>query len=176
MLTRLGTPASPEDAVGLLLDCHDRIRTFVALARRIAAAGPDERAGVPEAAARVARYFAQALPLHARDEEESVLPRLRGRAPDVDAALAAMQREHREHEEPLGAVVAACEVLARDPARHAELAPGLARTADELDAHFARHLRREEEVVFPALRRLLTREDDAAIVRELRARRGVTGR
>jgi iron-sulfur cluster repair protein YtfE (RIC family) len=171
MLTRLGAQAPPEDAVGLLLECHDRIRTFVAMARRIAAARPDERAGVAEAAARVARDFEQALPLHALDEERSILPRLRGRAPDVDAALDAMAREHREHERPLGAVVAACDLLSRDPARLDELAPALATAAAELDAHFVEHLRREEGVIFPAMRRLLSAEDDAAIVRELRARR-----
>jgi iron-sulfur cluster repair protein YtfE (RIC family) len=172
MLTRLGAPTTPEDAVALLLECHERIRTFVAMARRIAEALPDQRAGVPEAAARVSRYFTQALPLHARDEEESILPRLRGRAADVDAALEVMAREHREHERPLGEVVAACDALVRDPGRHAELAPALARSAAELDAHFVEHLRREEAVVFPAMRRLLSREEDAAIVRELRARRG----
>lgn len=176
MLTRLGAPATPEDAVGLLLECHQRIRTFVALARRIAAARPDERAGVAEAAARVARYFGQALPLHALDEEQSILPRLRGRAPDVDAALDAMAREHREHERPVAEVVEACDALARDPARHAEVAPALRRAAAELEAHFVEHLRREEAVVFPAIRRLLSPEDDAAIVRELRARRGVGAR
>lgn len=104
MLTRLGAPATPEDAVGLLLECHHRIRTFLALARRIAAAGPGDRGDVADSAARVTRYFTQALPLHARDEEESVLPRLRGRAADVDVALEVMAREHREHEGPLGEV------------------------------------------------------------------------
>lgn len=172
MLTRLGAPATPEDAVGLLLECHDRIRTFVAMARRVAAAGPDDRAGLAEAAGRVSRYFSEALPLHALDEEASVLPRLRGRAPELDAALDAMAREHRAHEGPLGVVVEACEAIARDPSRHGELAPALARAAADLDAHFVEHLRREEEIVFPALRRLLSAEDDAAIVRELRARRG----
>src|SRR5512132_579542 len=108
MLTRLGAPAAPDDAVGLLLECHDRIRSFLALARRVAQAGPAERDGVAEAAARVRRYFAEALPLHARDEEESILPRLRGREPAVDAELAAMEREHREHGPPLAALVAAC--------------------------------------------------------------------
>jgi iron-sulfur cluster repair protein YtfE (RIC family) len=172
VLTRLGAPATPEDAVGLLLECHDRIRTFIAMARRIATAGPAERAGVAEAAARVARYFAQALPLHALDEEQSILPRLRGRAPEVDAALDAMTREHREHDRPLGAVVASCEILARAPERLDEIAPALGRAALALDAHFVEHLRREETVIFPAMRRLLTGADDAAIVRELRARRG----
>ncbi len=173
MLTRLGAPAAPDDAVGLLLECHDRIRSFLALARRVAEAGPAERDGVPEAASRVRRYFAEALPLHARDEEESILPRLRGREPAVDAELAAMEREHREHGPPLGALVAACAELSRDPARLDELAPTIGRAAEELERHFGEHLRREEAVIFPALRRLLGPADDAAIVREIRARRGV---
>ena len=172
MLTRLGATATPEDAVALLLECHDRIRSFLAMAGRIAAAGPGERDGVAEAAARVARYFRQALPLHARDEEDSILPRLRGADPEVDAALADMEREHGEHAAPLATLVAACESLAAEPSRLPELAPSLSRTVAELDAHFAGHLRREEAVIFPAMRRLLSPADDAAIVRELRARRG----
>lgn len=172
MLTRLGARPTPEDAVGLLLECHARIRAFVHLARRIAAVRPDERAGVAEAAARVSRYFSQALPLHALDEEQSVLPRLRGRAAELDAALDAMAHEHREHERPLAVVIAACDALARDPTGLDAVAPALSRAAAELDAHFAQHLDREESVVFPAVRRLLSPEDDTAIVRELRARRG----
>ena len=172
MLTRLGAPAPAEDAVGLLLECHGRIRTFVAVARRIAAADPCERAGLADAAARVARYLREALPLHALDEEQSVLPRLQGRAAAVDEALAEMAREHRDHERPLAAVVAACDELAAHPDRLDVVAPALARAAAELDAHFVRHLKSEESVIFPAMRLLLSREDDAAIVRELRARRG----
>ena len=175
MLTRLGAPATSEDSVGLLLECHDRIRSFLALARRIAEAGPGAREGVADAAARVSRYFREALPLHARDEEESILPRLRGREPAVDEALAEMAREHAAHGPPLAALVAGCDALAADPGRLDAVAPALARAAAELDAHFAEHLRREEGVIFPALRRLLAAEDDAAIVRELRARRGVAG-
>lgn len=176
MLTRLGAPAAPDDAVGLLLDCHERIRGFLALAARLAEAGLAERDGVAEAAARVRRYFSEALPLHARDEEESVLPRLRGKDPAVDAELDEMRREHGEHGPPLDALVQACAALAEDPSRQGALAPALRRAAAELDAHFAQHLRREEAVIFPALRRLLSSEEDAAVVREIRARRGVAAR
>lgn len=171
MLTRLGKPAVAGDAVDLLLECHDRIRSFLALARRIAEAGPGGAEGVSEAADRVRRYFGEALPLHARDEEESVLPRLRGRDPAVDAALGTMAREHEEHERPLRVLVDACAGLARDPARHAELARVLLAATAELERHFAAHLRREEEVIFPAVRRLLDPASDRDIVRELRARR-----
>jgi iron-sulfur cluster repair protein YtfE (RIC family) len=176
MLTGLGKPAAPGDAVDLLLECHQRIRSFLALARRIAEAGPADQEAVPEAAARVHRYFTQALPLHAKDEEESILPRLRGKDPRVDVELEVMAREHAEHERPLGALVEACEVLAHDPARHASLVPALATATEELERHFAVHLRREEEVIFPAVRRLLDRASDSDIVKEIRARRAPSGR
>jgi hemerythrin-like domain-containing protein len=171
MLSRLGKPAALGDSVDLLLECHERIRSFLALARRIAEAVPADQEAVAEAAASVRRYFTQALPLHAKDEEESILPRLRGKDPLVDAELEIMAREHAEHEPPLGTLVDACEVLASDTARHAELSPAIATATEELERHFAVHLQREEEVIFPAVRRLLDRASDSEIVKEIRARR-----
>ncbi len=173
MLTVLGKSSQPAGAVDLLLECHDRIRSFLALALRIPGARAEDPAMVAEAAGRVRRYFVEALPLHAQDEEESILPRLRGRDPAVDAALDLMAREHAEHERPLGALVAACERVALEPGRHAELAPAIAAATAELERHFSGHLRREEEIIFPALRRLLDARADAEIGREIRARRGV---
>lgn len=174
MLTRLGSPAVAGDAVDLLLECHERIRTFVAMARRIAEVGPSEPGSVAEAAACVRRYFTEALPLHAQDEEESILPRLRGLDARVNADLDAMTREHREHERPLGELVAACDRIAHAPEKVAELASALGEAAAELERHFALHLGREEAVIFPAMRRLLDRSTDAAIMREIRERRGVS--
>lgn len=173
MLTRLGKPAAHGDAVDLLLECHARIRAFLAMARRVADGASAPREELATAAGRVHAYFTRALPLHARDEEESILPRLRGRDPEVDRELATMVHEHAEHAAPLEALVGACAVLAQDPARHGEVAPALDAAAAELERHFAAHLAREEAVVFPAMRRLLDADADAAIVRELRARRGV---
>jgi hemerythrin-like domain-containing protein len=171
MLTKIGSPAAAGDAVDLLLECHERIRSFLALARRIAEAGPSEPGSVADAAARVRRYFTEALPLHAQDEEASILPRLRGLDPRVDGELEAMAREHREHERPMRELVAACEQLARVPERLPELAPVVARAAEALDDHFVLHLGREEAVIFPAMRRLLDASADAVIMREIRARR-----
>jgi iron-sulfur cluster repair protein YtfE (RIC family) len=172
MLTRIGKPAAAGDAVDLLRECHERIRSFLALARRIGEVGPYSRDSVADAAARVRRYFAEALPLHAQDEEESILPRLRGLDATVDAELEAMVREHREHDRPMGELVAACERIARAPERLHELASVVGSAAAELERHFAEHLGREESVIFPAMRRLLDRSADADIVREMRGRRG----
>lgn len=176
MLTKIGKRPqldAAEDAVALFLDCHERIRAFVALARRLGEPAAGDAAAIRDAAARVHRYFTEALPLHARDEEESLLPRLRGLDPAVDAELAEMSREHGEHGRPLRSLLEACGAIVSDPELHGALAPVIAAAAEELDRHFVEHLRREEEVIFPAVRRLLDARADAEIVRELRARRGV---
>lgn len=172
MLTKLGAPRAPHDVVDLLLECHERIRSFTSLARRLAGAAALPRDDVADAASRVRRYFVEALPLHARDEEESIAPRLRGREPDVDRELAEMEREHAEHGELLLRLITTCEALGRAPERQAELAPGLAVTAEALARHFEAHLDREERVLFPAIRRLLAPAEQEQIVDELRRRRG----
>ncbi len=171
MLTRIGGGPSRSDVVDLLVECHGRIRSFLDLARRLAEARGLPEREVAEAAEAVRRYFAVALPLHARDEEDSILPRLRGLDPEVDAALEAMRREHAEHGEPVGRLVALCGELAASPRRLPDLAPHLALAVDALARHFAEHLRREEQIVFPAIRRLVDAATDARIREELRARR-----
>ena len=69
---------SPTDAgpAELLLACHGRIRWFTALAARLASAEPASEASVADAALRVHRYHAVALPLHQADEELSIARQL----------------------------------------------------------------------------------------------------
>ncbi len=176
MLIGPGKHAAPGDAVDLLLECHARIRHFLALARRLGEARGESPEALAEAAGQVHRYFTLALPLHARDEEESIAPRLKGRDAALDAELDAMAREHREHQRPLGTLVAACAEVAGDPGRLAEVAGILLRATAELEAQFAEHLAREEEVILPAVRRLLDAATDASVVSEMRGRRpGASG-
>jgi hemerythrin-like domain-containing protein len=171
MLTNLGKPPAPEDAVALLLECHGRIRSFLDLARRLGVARDVPLDVVADAAGRLHRYFSLALPLHARDEEDSVLPRLAGREREVDRELQAMRREHAEHQDPLRRLLRASVVLASSPSRLPDLAPAVAEAARDLSSHFEVHLAREESVIFPAVRRLLGPVADAEIVAEIRARR-----
>ncbi len=171
MLTGLGKPSTPSDAVDLLLECHVRIRHFTDMALRLGAASRAEPGEIADTAARVRRYFAEALPLHVRDEEDSLAPRLRGRDPVLDAAIAAMEREHGEHRESLEALIEAAGEIALDPASHARLRAELARAAGDLSRQFEVHLAQEEAIVLPAVRRLLDAASDAAIVGEMRQRR-----
>ena len=170
MLT-IGSPRPAEGIVDLLLECHGRIRSFTDLAVRLGEATAPTPSEVADAAGRVRRYFEDALPLHARDEEESVLPRLAGRDPTVDAALVAMHRDHLEHDVLLQPVVALCAQLAAAPERHAELAPALAQAARTLRAHFEEHLGAEEATIFPTIARVVPEDERRRMVEELRARR-----
>ncbi len=163
--------SEPTGFVGLLAECHGRIREVTAVAQRLGAAEQAPEAEIAEAAKRVHRYFSKALPLHVRDEEETVLPRLLGREPALDAALLRMREEHREHEAPLGELIAACAVLAAEPQRFAALRPVVAAAAERLAREFEVHLAAEEALIAPAIARLLSAEEQRTMTAELRARR-----
>ncbi len=172
MLNAIGTGRPAEGIVDLLLDCHARIRSFSELAVRLGEADAPSPAEVIDAAAQVQRYFVQALPLHARDEEETVLPRIAGRDPVVDAALVAMHRDHVGHDEVLEPVLSLCEELVAAPERHRELAAALAEAGRRLRSHFEVHLASEEATIFPMIARVVGEDEQRRMVDELRARRG----
>src|SRR5688572_12280939 len=111
MLTKIGPLKEPEDIVDMMLECHDRIRSFAALACRLANASEPSQDEIRDAAARVSRYFTEALPLHVADEEQSIVPRLTGKNPEVDSVLQKMHGEHLDHEAKLTTLVETCNRL-----------------------------------------------------------------
>ena len=171
MLLTIGSKPAGGDVVDLLLECHGRIRSFAALAVRLASAGPAPAAQVAESAQAIHRYFREALPLHVEDEEQSLAPRLRGLATDVDRALAGMTAQHREHTAYLEELLHLCSELGAQPGRHPVLARPLTTVAARLTADFERHLAQEEAVIFPALRSCLAPEVLTLILGEVRGRR-----
>jgi len=99
------------------------------------------------------------------------MPRLSGRATDIDTSLNRMLREHQDHEAALEPLLETCRILQASPDRIGELQPRLASTAEAVERDFLVHLREEEDVILPAIRTVLTDEERAAILGELRARR-----
>lgn len=163
-----------DNLVDLLLECHQRIRSFCALACKIGERsdyGSDE---VVEACLGVVRYFTLALPLHVQDEEESILPRLTGKQSHVDEALATMQAQHANHQRPIERLVTLCRALAEPSTASADLGSELRAVAPSLERELNEHLVLEESLIFPAIASYLGAEEQAEIVRELRARRQFT--
>jgi iron-sulfur cluster repair protein YtfE (RIC family) len=173
MLATIGRKPPPTDAVDLLVECHGRIRDRLALARRLTTAGDRPPAEIAEAAEGVRKYFSSSFLTHVRDEHELVVRLLRGFEPAVDAALAAMEEEHEQHELPIARLIATAGQLASAPERLAALRPELTEIVDTLEALLPPHLAREEELVFPAFRRLLLPERQADVAAEMRRRRGL---
>jgi hemerythrin-like domain-containing protein len=171
MLVTIGPSAEPGDVVDLLVACHDRIRFFIDLALRLAAATDVSNDEIGGAAARIMRYFSESLPLHVADEEESILPRLSGRDPALDRTLEAMRREHAEHEPHLEVLLKICRALQDNPEELPKFRKTLHASASQLVSAFSAHLSEEEKVVLPAIRSLLSDEERTAMLAELRARR-----
>jgi iron-sulfur cluster repair protein YtfE (RIC family) len=170
MLVQLGNRTVPQDAVELLSGCHDRIRRFLILARRLATTSSVAEAEIRVVASQIRRYFASAFPLHVADEEETIEPRLAGH--HVDNALDQMRADHVEHAQLVRPLVALCEKLERDPGQLPALATQLADVATRLALVLEAHLALEERIIFPALRRLSQGERDA-IRDAMRARREI---
>lgn len=171
MLTQIrSSQRTPPSLTDLLMECHGRIRRFVALARSIGAdrEAPDEQ--VADACLQVERYFREALPLHVLDEEDDILPRLRGLSPKVDAALAQMKEDHQGHEPRLQAVLAAASAVRANPADE-NLRASLDSRAKVLEHEFQRHLELEESIIFPAIALHLCEQTQEEIVQRMRSRR-----
>ena len=92
----------PEDALDLLLGCHQRIRHFTVTAKNLAHAQGATHDEIRMAAAGVHRYYSVSLPLHEADEEDSVRPRLDALDDErVHHALAAMHDQHQAIDESI---------------------------------------------------------------------------
>ena len=163
----------PEDPFSLLLECHQRIRTFLAMGQRLAAALDAPPRDVSEAAGRLERYFTVGLPKHVADEDLSLAPRLREREPSAEllATLETVERQHRELEVLLERLVARWRELQTAPERLAALAPALATDSEQLAVRMEEHLLLEERTLFPMVGAHLSEESVATLGAEMRARR-----
>lgn len=168
-----------DDPLGLMRDCHRRIEKFLGVLGRVA----DEIAGGPlpeshrEALAAALRYFANAAPWHTRDEEESLFPRLRRaddpRVLEVMNRIDALERDHARADEAHAAAHRLGTRWLEDGTLGAAEVAELKRLLEELRAMYGRHIEIEDGVVFPLARAVLSSSTQAAIGREMAARRGL---
>lgn len=171
MLITLGAKVETSDEpLALLEACHGRIRRFLALARAVGERDLP-RAEACDVAGQVVRYFRVAFPLHLEDEDCSLLPRLKGRDAAVDAALERMRAEHPVVDGQLEPLVQLCEAVQREQEASQGRREEIVALAPGIEQAFEAHLVHEEEVLFPAARRILGAEEQVALREELRARR-----
>lgn len=162
----------PEDAVDLLLSCHDRIRHFSATAAKLAHAQGADSDEIRRTAAGVSRYFSVSLPLHEADEEDTLRPRLDALGDErIHHALAAMHDQHQAIDELVERLLPPLELVERNPANLDQAGGELCAIGKALEEIFAAHLKLEEDVIFPSVRERLPAPEQAAMLREMQVRR-----
>lgn len=138
-------PPSDDDVVSRLAACHTRIRAFLAEARALARGGGSAEARKASAAA-VARYFAEALPLHAQDEDATITPHLPRSAQALSRRLAA---DHERIEADLRTLGPDWERWAAGDTTPASTVH--VETVERVSADLLAHLALEEADLFPLL-------------------------
>lgn len=165
---QLELPA-PRDVVEVLLEAHIEARQVVSMAESLSTGSATS--GARDTALTISDHVEWLLPMHCEDEEASLAPRLAGRNRVVDAAIEQMKLQHLSLEAPLARVRLLCRVLSRDISRLHALRFELGAAATDLKERLATHHAFEESIIFPALKRLLYRDELVSISSEMRARR-----
>lgn len=132
-------------------------------------------------------FFRREVPLHAADEEESLIPRLRSRLRDPQDHFAYLLKhledDHREldgrHAEFEKTAQSLLELLEAGKRERADLEPVLGKFREqirEIEIVYSSHIRVEERDVFPPAAAVLTLEELAETAREMHARRAPASR
>ena len=181
MLTELkvGTDSGErieEDAVTLLLACHDRIRHFTEIAERLAQNPGSPARDRQDAAGAVLRYYQVALPLHEADENESIYPRLHEKLPPgyLAAANESMVQQHTSIDALVAELLPMWQAIAENPETQKCVSDELRDRVKQLQQLWTTHLRLEEQDVVPAMRAFLSEQDLKAIEADMRASRQTT--
>jgi hemerythrin-like domain-containing protein len=159
------------DPLGVLWDCHRRIEGFLRVLVKAAELGALDDASFRSLEAAL-DYFRDAAPRHTADEEESLFPRMRA-AGSVLQMLAELEADHARAD----AMHRRLDALGRGWLAERKLEPEelaeFGRLAGELREIYGRHIAVEDEQVFPLAKRVLDKEQAAAIGQEMAARRGL---
>ena len=166
------TQPKAEDAVDLLIGCHQRIRHFTGVVIKLAHAQgttPDE---VRQAAAGAHRYYTVSLPLHEADEEDTLRPRLDTLGDEkLHHALLAMADQHHAIDDLLERLLPLLLMVQNNPQAIHAAGPEMCNITKALDEMFRAHLQLEEEAIFPAIRERLPAAMQSEMANEIRARR-----
>ncbi len=179
MAVRIGASSHGfSNPTGFLSDCHRRIEMFLGALEAVAKAldrplAEGERKSLDAAL----RYFRESAPKHNADEEESLFPRLRRiRDPQAQQAVEKLETLEREHRwaEPLHAEIDRLgQICLSGRELSAEAVRNFREAVSQLGAMYRTHIAAEENVVFHAASLVLSAADQAAIAKEMEARRSL---
>lgn len=182
MLTQIGGKPESDfsEPLGMLGDCHKRIRFFLGNLVRLAENGSHKPldAGRRSVLEHALQYFREGGPRHTLDEEDSLFPRLRAlkhrRVDEILARIDAMEADHRRAESAHATVDAIGVCWLEDGVLYREDAARLKPLLKDLTGMYERHLAVEDREIFPVAGELLSERDLTEIGREMAKRRGLS--
>jgi hemerythrin-like domain-containing protein len=177
---QIGQKPSPtfQQPLELLSDCHRRIESFLRALILVTeqAQGGALNAQQREALQTALRYFREAAPKHTADEEESLFPRMRKLDPtSTRDALEKIEKLESDHQtaqaghntiERLGQEWLVNNVLS------ANNIASLSAILRDLQEIYSRHIKVEDEEIFPLAAKVLNETQLAEVGREMASRRG----
>lgn len=173
-LTGVNLDCDFDDPIGMLKDCHSKIKRSVHVLWVIGDRAADRELTIEEIVG--VRSAIDCLRVdgtrHTADEEQSIFPRLRAMTMTGDSEELIALEENRRQTDRLYTTV---ETLYSTWISAGELSPEdqlqLQSCSEQLRRLFERHIQVEEQIVFPRAQRMLDSWAIAAIRREFRARR-----
>ncbi|MDQ3775060.1 MAG: hemerythrin domain-containing protein [Pseudomonadota bacterium] len=157
------------DGLAVLLAYHERFlvegQRLVAFAATLAQQGLDE-AGAAEAL-RLAEWYENAMPLHHRDEERALFPRIVNRSFLIDGMIERLALDHDEIEAAWGELAP----LLRHPEQIAN-PKRLSQVTHPFEKLLREHIVRENEDFFPKLETLLASDQRRDIGLDMARLRG----
>ena len=176
-LVLLEAAPGPDNPIGMLMACHRRLEARLETLTRVVEVYQqrdeeryDQAAG---AIGLVVRHLRGPARLHHEDEELSLVPRLAHQDAVVAQQLAALEREHELLDARWAAVLPGLLQLAGGAEPTDELVAEVAKGVASLRKGYAAHIQREDEVIYPAAKRILDAEDLAEVGVEMASRRHV---
>ncbi len=151
-----------DDPIGLLRACHDRMLAHIELLE-----GMLDTADA-SAAQQVVRYFTTSAPLHHRDEEEDLFPRLNRQSIRIAELIFSLKKEHEQLDRLWEQLAPVLRKLPPDGLDDDVI--GQAREFCRLNRE---HIQRENSEFLPLAASSLSRQQLDAVGEAMAARRGV---
>jgi hemerythrin-like domain-containing protein len=151
-----------DDPIGMLRACHEKILAHCGLLERLLDT-PDR-----DTATQVHRYFSTSAPLHHRDEEEDLFPRISRQSLKIAELVHNLKKEHRELDSLWSRIAADLKSPPQDG-----FSEDFLDTAREFCRINRTHVTVENRELLPMATGILSQQDLGAVGESMAARRGV---
>jgi hemerythrin-like domain-containing protein len=156
-----------DDPIGLLRACHEKMLDHC---ERLTALVDNESLddAAREAARNISRYFSQSAPLHHRDEEQDLFPRINRQSLKIAEMVFTLKREHETLDALWDSIAPELKQL---PAEG--FSDAFRKAAMEFSALCRQHIGRENRELLPLLSNSLSHQALLEIGESMAKRRGV---